>query len=93
MKTINNNTKQAQHFINAYNSSQMYELQDAYTRPSIAKTKADSRCRLMMHSEGGYGYKIIGYNCNSFTAAWITGKALRVETAGNSFMIPDAAME
>lgn len=91
MKTINNNTKQAKHFINAYNRSSMYNLQDAYANPSTAKTRADSRCRLMMHSEGGHDYKIIGYNCNFFTVAWIAGDALRIETACNSFVIPEAA--
>ena len=69
----------------------MYDLQDAYTSPSIAKTKADSRCRLMMHSEGGHGYKIISYNTFQFSVAWIAGDALRIETACNSFVIPGAA--
>ena len=91
MKTINNNTKQAQHFINAYNRSSMYDLQDAYIKPSTRKTRADYNCRMMMQSEGGHNYKIIGYNCNFFTVAWIAGKDLRIETAYNSFIIPDAA--
>ena len=46
---------------------------------------------MMMQSEGGHGYKIIGYNCNFFTVAWIAGKDLRIETACNSFVIPGAA--
>lgn len=91
MKTINNNTKQAQHFINAYNRSSMNDLQDAYANPSTAKTRADYNCRMMMQEEGGHGYKIIGYNCNFFTVAWIAGKDLRIETAANSFVIPNAA--
>ena len=93
MKTINNNTKQAQYFINAYNRSDIYSLNQAYRKPSTAKTRADYNCRMMMQSEGGYGYKIIGYNCKCFTVAWIAGKDLRIETACNSFLIPDAAME
>ena len=91
MKTINNNTKQAQHFINAYNRSEIYNIYQAYEKPSTAKTKADYNCRLMMQSEGGKGYKILGYNCNYFTAGWISGNALRVETFTNSFVIPEAA--
>ena len=90
MKTINNNTKQAERYINAYNRSDIYSLNQAYGRPSTAKTRADYNCRMMMQSEGGYGYKIIGYNCNYFTAAWISGNALRVETFANSFEIPEA---
>lgn len=90
MKTLNNNTKQAERYINAYNRSRMYDLRDAYGKPSTEKIKADSNCRLMMLSEDGHGYKIIGYNCNFFTVAWIAGNALRIETATNSFIIPDA---
>ena len=91
MKTINNNTKQAERYINAYNRSSMYDLQDAYGRPSTRKTRADYNCRMMMQSEGGHNYKIIGYNSSFFTVAWIAGNALRIETAYNSFIIPNAA--
>ena len=91
MKTINNNTKQAQHFINAYNRSSIFTLREAYANPSTAKTRADYNCRMMMESEGGHNYKIIGYNIRFFTVAWIVGKDLRIETAYNSFIIPDAA--
>ena len=91
MKTINNNTKQAERYINAYNSSNMYDLQDAYIKPSTRKSRVDYNCRMMMQSEGGHNYKIIGYNSSFFTVAWIAGNALRIETAYNSFIIPNAA--
>ena len=91
MKTINNNTKQAERYINAYNRSNMYDLQDAYIKPSTRKTRVDYNCRMMMQSEGGHNYKIIGYNSSFFTVAWIAGNALRIETAYNSFIIPNAA--
>ena len=91
MKTLNNNTKKAQAYIYAYNHSDIYSLNQAYGRPSTEKTRADYNCRMMMQSEGGHNYKIIGYNCNFFTAAWIAGKDLRIETACNSFVIPNAA--
>ena len=90
MKTINNNTKQAERYINAYNRSGMYDLQDAYIKPSTRKTRVDYNCRMMMQSEGGHNYKIIGYNSSFFTVAWIAGDALRIETAYNSFVIPEA---
>ena len=90
MKTINNNTKKAQAFINAYNRSSIFDIYEAYAKPSTEKTRADYDCRMMMENEGGHGYKIIGYNCNFFTVAWIAGKDLRVETACNSFVIPNA---
>ena len=91
MKTINNNTKQAERYINAYNRSSMYDLQDAYKKPSTRKTRANYECRMMMESEGGHGYKIIAHGSSFFTVAWIAGNALRIETAYNSFVIPNAA--
>ena len=91
MKTINNNTKKAQAYINAYNSSDIYSLNQAYGRPSTEKTRADYSCRMMMQEEGGHGYKIISYNTFQFSVAWIAGNALRIETANNSFVIPEAA--
>lgn len=91
MKTINNNTKQAKHHINAYNRSEIYDIYQAYEKPSTEKTRADYSCRMMMQSEGGHGYKIISYNTFQFSVAWIAGDALRIETAYNSFVIPEAA--
>lgn len=91
MKTLNNNTKQAKHYINAYNRSDINNLNQAYANPSTAKTRADYNCRMMMESEGGHGYKIISYNTFQFSVAWISGNSLRIETACNSFVIPEAA--
>ena len=91
MKTINNNTKQAERYINAYNRSDIYSLNQAYGKPSTEKTRADYSCRMMMQQEGGHGYKIISYNTFQFSAAWISGNSLRIETACNSFIIPEVA--
>ena len=91
MKTIKNTTKQAERYINAYNRSSIFDLREAYANPSTEKTRADYSCRMMMQSEGGHGYKIISYNTFQFSAAWISGNSLRIETAYNSFVIPDAA--
>ena len=90
MKTINNNTKKARAYINAYNRSCMYYLHDVYGKPSTEKTRADYSCRMMMENEGGHGYKIISYNKFQFSVAWISGNSLRIETACNSFVIPEA---
>ena len=91
MKTIKNTSKKAQAYIYAYNHSDIFSIREAYGRPSTAKIQAEYDCRMMMQSEGGHGYKIIGHNCNFFTVAWIAGNALRIETAYNSFVIPNAA--
>ena len=90
MKTINNNTQKAQAYINAYNRSDIYSLNQAYGKPSNEKTRADYHCRMMMESEGGHGYRIIAHSRNFFTVAWIAGNALRIETVSNSFIIPEA---
>ena len=90
MKTINNNTKKAQAFINAYNRSNIFDLYEAYANPSLAKCRANYSCRMMMQCEGGHGYKIISHTPTFFTAAWISGDTLRVETFANSFVIPEA---
>ena len=89
MKTINNNTKQAERYINAHNRSSIFTLREAYANPSTDKTRADYNCRMMMQEEGGHGYKIISHTHNFFTVAWIAGNALRIETAYNSFVIPN----
>ena len=91
MKTINNNTKKAQAYINAYKRSSIFTLREAYANPSTEKTRADYNCRMMMQEEGGHGYKIISYNTFQFSVAWIAGDSLRIETACNSFEIPNVA--
>ena len=89
MKTINNKTKKAQTFINAYNRSSIFTIREAYANPSTDKTEADYSCRMMMQEAGGHGYKIISYNTYRFSVAWISGNSLRIETACNSFVIPE----
>lgn len=91
MKTINNNTKKAQTFINAYNRSKIFDIYGAYDKPSTEKTRADLFCWGQMKNEGGHDYRIISYNTFQFTAAWIVGNSLRIETARNSFIIPNVA--
>lgn len=91
MKILNNNTKKAQAYINAYNRSDIYSINQVYRRPNTEKTIADYSRRMMMQEEGGHGYKIISHTHNFFTVAWIAGNALRIETAYDSFVIPNAA--
>lgn len=90
MKTLNKTTKKAAQYLNSYNRSRIFDIYEAYEKPSSAKIKADYFCKEQMYKEGGHGYKIIGYNCNFFTVAWIAGNNLRIETASNSFVIPEA---
>ena len=90
MKTLNTNTKRAQAYIYSYKRSNIDDIYGAYKNPSTRKTRADYECQAQMRRENGNGYKIIGYNSDRFTAAWIVGNSLRIETACNSFVIPNA---
>ncbi len=90
MKTLNTNTKRAQAYIYAYKRSSFGDIYEAYKNPSTRKTRADYFCQSLMMRENGNGYRIIRHNCNYFTAAWIVGNSLRIETACNSFVIPNA---
>ena len=90
MKTINNTTKRAKAYIYAYNRSNIGDIYGAYKNPSTRKARAFYECTMIMENENGHGCKIIGYNSEQFTAAWIVGNSLRIETACNSFVISDA---
>ena len=90
MKQINHTTKRAQHFIYAYRNARHTSIYEAYAKPSTNKTRADYFCRKTMQEEGGQGYKVISANYRFFSVAWTVGNALRVETVGNSYIIPDA---
>ena len=90
MKQINPTTKKGQYFIYAYRHARNTSIYEAYAKPSTNKTRADYFCRKTMQEEGGQGYKIISASCHFFSVAWTVGNALRVETAGNSYIIPDA---
>ena len=90
MKTLNTNTKRAQAYIYAYKRSSIGDIYEAYKNPSTRKTRAFYECTMIMENENGHGYRIISYNCNFFSVAWIVGNSLRIETACNSFVIPNA---
>ena len=88
MKTINKNTKAGRHYMDSYNSSNTCSLYGAYTKPSAAKERAYRQCLNKCGAEGGWGFRIIGYNSQCFSAAWLLEDgSLRVETAYNSYII------
>lgn len=87
MRTINANTRKGMALMDAYNRSNIYDIYDAYERPSVEKVRADSDCRKLCNREGGFGYMIISYNTFAFSVAWRTPEGLRVETAQNSYIV------
>ena len=87
MTTINANTKKGAEMTARYNASNMFQLSNAYGRYSTAKAHAERECLRRMESEGGCGYRIIGVNTFSFSAAWQTPAGLRVETGRRSYIV------
>ncbi len=88
MKKMTINSKQAQHWLVAYNASKYYNVMQAYVNPSSAKIEADRECWEQCQREKGYGYRIISAGPFCFTAAWMVyGGNLRVETAKGSYII------
>lgn len=87
MKKLSANSKLGQHFVEAYNWSTRYTLEDAYIRPSTAKQAAFERCRRVCEAENGYRLKVISANCQTFTVAFQVKTGLRVITLCNDYFI------
>lgn len=69
MKKINT-TKAAKEIQTRYEKSNIFELWQAYQTASGAKQLAFAYCKNLMRELNGYGLKIIGYNCHTFSAAF-----------------------
>ena len=87
MTTLNATTKKGLRFISQYNSSLMYNIYDAYTRPSSAKIRIYNYWAQEAKKDKIGDFKITAASSNFFTVAWPTADGLRVETAGNSYLI------
>lgn len=95
MKTINNTTKQAQHFISAYNfyknKNTGLSLYQIYTRYSEKKLKAFIYCRNMLNELNGFDACFCGHNTDHFTYAFLFVKDnktyLAYITHANNYMI------
>ena len=87
MTTINKSTKKGQRYIGMYRRSNMYNIYDAYDRPSSEKVNACNDCFDMCQQEGGKGFKIISAGCQFFSVAWRVPEGLRVETYAKSYLI------
>lgn len=55
----------------SYKISTDYSLRDAYGRYSRAKEEAWDYCKELMHKFDGYGLKVIGHNCHTFSAGFM----------------------
>ena len=90
---LNRNTKKAQGFVHEYVRTNRVGLNECYNSYSYAKGVAEVRCREKMFDMDGYGFKILSFNCMTFTCGWLfedkeTGVImLNVETAYNSYQM------
>lgn len=70
MKTLKSTTKKAMDIINHYNSSDLYNLSEAYKNPSISKRKAERDIRQIMVDMKGYRFRIISFMSTAFTCGF-----------------------
>lgn len=90
---LNRNTKKAQYWLDRFNSSHIFHLQECYTSFSEAKEQAFNDCLNQCYNMGGIHFCILGYNCYSFSCGWLYGDSesgvimLRVETPNNTYVI------
>ena len=71
VKYINNTTKQAKHFINAYNHSRIYSIYEAYKKPSVLKVNIWRDIEAMAEQDDGTIPCIIGHSPNFFTVCYL----------------------
>ena len=88
---LNRNTKKARGLVQEYERSNKYGVHQCYTSYSDAKAVAEAWCLEKMHDMGGYGFKILAFNSQTFTCGWLyvdkeTGVImLNVETYRNTY--------
>lgn len=71
MTILNNGTRRGDNFTRAYFNSYCEFLSQCYKSYSYEKAKAFNECEEIKRRFGGSNSRIIGYNCNFFTYAFI----------------------
>lgn len=87
MKRIKKSSKAGSLYLYKYERAEETSVKQFYKQPSSRKVSAEEECLQKMRQENGEGYKILGGDTFSFTAAWMTAEGLRVETAASSYLI------
>lgn len=92
MEKLSANSKRGQHFVEAYNRSNMYALKDAYAKPSATKQAIFERCLQQCAAENGKHLRVISANCFFFTVAFQVENSfgateLRVITKGHDYLV------
>ena len=71
MLKIGKNTKMANYVRKAWEMSSDRVLSDVYKTFSDYKANAMLHCVRLMNEYGGYGLRIIGHNCMTFSVAFV----------------------
>lgn len=90
---LNRNTKKAQGLIERFYNSELDTLEQCYKSCSNAKRNAYYYCLYKCSDMGGWRFRIISFNSQTFTCGWlyadkVTGVImLNVETYCNTYTI------
>lgn len=68
-------------FFERYKKSTHKSIYECYKKPSFTKEIAEHYIFDEMHNRGGEGYKVLSYNQNFFTAAYIILPTCKEENA------------
>ena len=74
-------------FIREYRYSYNYSIYDCYAKPSKNKVIAYNETLAYMESIGGHGYRILSFNCQTFTCGFMKDNYLYVITKDNLYTI------
>lgn len=80
-------TKKEQGYLDKYLRSPYYSVRDAYRRPSDRKIFAEEAISDEMMKNGGRNYRILSFNTNFFTCAYMNNGRLVVHTPSNRIEI------
>lgn len=92
MKLSKKNSRR-DYYATLYERSQTYNLWSIYKYPSQAKLDAYAACKRKCYEMGGWGGKILSFNCQMFTFGFLTQDPvsgviiLNVETPANSYQM------
>lgn len=90
---LNRNTKKAQDLIERFNHSTFDRLNECYKTYSENKFRAYQSCVTKCFDMRGWGFRIISFNSQTFTCAWLYEDKetcvlmLNVETYCNTYTI------
>ena len=84
-KIIKAETVKGQNYIDLFNKSKYYSVEQFYNKPSSAKVSAEMRIRTKSECKA---YRVLGGNSSTFTAGWLDYEnRLHIETRENSYVI------